>query len=116
MTLPRSVELPADRGKGLTGFWIELRDGKEEVLYRVGLPDPFERGMELFEEGGTMRRVSAAGHDATLEVLVPDLPAAAGLHLFSSNPPGGDEKQRRTAERIAVIDLRAGKEHGHGSR
>ena len=116
MTLPHSVELPADRGKGVTGFWVEVRDGKEEVLYRIGVPDPFEAGMELFDEDGTMRRVNAAGHEATFEVLIPDLPAAAGLHIYSSNPPGDREKRGRAAERIAVIDLQSGKEHGHGRR
>jgi hypothetical protein len=116
MTLPHAVELPADRGKGLAGFWVEVRDSKGEVLYRIGLPDPFEGGMELFDEGGGMRRVDAAAHEAAVEVLIPDLPAAAGLHVFSSNPSGDREKRGRPAGQVAVIDLTPKQERGHGGR
>lgn len=117
MTLPKSYELPKqETGGGLTGSWYEIVDERGEALYRQLLPDPFA-GMELFNEDGTISRTEAMAHEATFDVLVPDLPEATSLHLYSSAAPGR-HKERHGPEgqavRVVEFTLRANEDPHHG--
>lgn len=117
MTLPKSDELPEQAGKrGVTGFWYEAADGQGRVLYRQVMEDPF-LGMEVFDRDGKIRRIPTPHHRASLEILVPDVPELAELHIYSSSIPVAHEKEMRelsNAERIATLSLRGEKGDDYG--
>lgn len=90
MTLPAPAVLP--QGDKSRGFWVEVLDRQGRVRHREVLADPLT-GMEQFDTGGQVRRLMHPAHDVQIEVLVPDLPELAELHLVS-NPlarPGGHD-------------------------
>ena len=88
MTLPAPDALP--EGEKSRGFWVEVVDRQGRVRHREVMADPLA-GMEQFDEGGVVSRLLHSPHNVLIEVLVPDVPDIAELHLVS-NPPA------RTAE------------------
>jgi hypothetical protein len=89
MALPRSRSLPrVEPGGTASGFWFELLDGDEKVLYRRSISSPVHH--EQFDEDGTITRRTRSGeHSAELEVLVPDLPGATEVRFVSSYDDDG---------------------------
>jgi hypothetical protein len=117
MTLPKSAELPRDTKKrGVTGFWYEAADRQGRTIYRQLLEDPFS-GMEVFDRDGKMRRIQMEPHQASLQILVPDVPEVEELHIYSSTIPSAHGKEMReqsNAERIATLNLRGEKGGDYG--
>lgn len=91
MTLPPSDEL----GEGEhSGFWYELRDADEQVLYRKVIRSPLREHAEAFHpETGAPTRVARAAEAGTFWLTVPSHPGACYLVLHSS-----PTEPRRTAE------------------
>lgn len=56
MTLMRSQPLPATshaaHTRGVSGFWYEAVDVQGQVLYRQTMADPFDAGVESFDDHG----------------------------------------------------------------
>jgi hypothetical protein len=91
----RRVEMIAPLGEpeliqqGRAGFWVELRDADEHILYQQALAGhPMRRELEVFDdpETGSIRRQRIDDPQGTFELLVPDIPEAQALVLFSSPP------------------------------
>lgn len=90
MTLPPSRELPATRGRPISGAWCELTDDAGEVLFRTMLPHPPDGGVEVPAEEGGLHRVDAERHEEVFDVLVPDSTRARTLLVFVADPRAGD--------------------------
>jgi hypothetical protein len=67
--------------KEQSGFWVELRSEKGELLYYRPFRNPLPDSVEVFddEKGGTIRRVPSTRTEAKFDMIVPDLPAASQL-------------------------------------
>jgi hypothetical protein len=101
MTLPAPDQLPA--GENSRGFWVETIDRQGRVRHREVMADPLA-GMEQFDEGGDVSRMLHRLPDIEIDVLVPDLPDLAEIHLVS-NPPAphhGQDKERPQRTRIEI--------------
>lgn len=83
MTVPASQ--PPPQGQRPTGFWFEAVDAQGRVLYRHRLRTPI-RGVEIFEEDGTIRRVDAEIEGYTQDLLVPLLPRLEKVRLYYAPP------------------------------
>lgn len=110
MTIPASDDLPRpDRGDRLAGFWFEAVDAKGNSLYRQVLREP-PRGVELFEDDGTMSRVSVEIDKYSMDLLLPDLPEIEDVRLFLEEPDRIPERElaKRTGvpQPIAVFRVR----------
>ena len=110
MTIPTSDDLPRpDRSGRLAGFWFEAVDAKGHSLYRQILREP-PRGVELFEDDGTISRVSVETDEYSVELLLPDLPEIGDVHLFLEEPDRIPErellKKARVLQPIAVFSAR----------
>lgn len=120
MTLLKSVDLPEPgRGRAVSGFWFEATDAKGHVFYRRGMDDPTRPEAEIFDKGGSIRRMPA--HEAAevvFSVLVPDLPEIREVRFFSSAQAPGKGRKRAAApgaEPFAVVEVqheKGGKDHG----
>lgn len=105
MTLPRSAGLPrVEAGRGLSGFWYELRDASGDVLYRRILESPFN-AVEVFEEDGTVHREGSTTREVMVDVLVPDLEGATEVALFSDDIPALESGSRKPAEMVGRLSL-----------
>jgi hypothetical protein len=112
MTIPHSVDLPAPARAGrLTGSWFEAVDERGKVLYRrmFHMPPP---GVEVFEEDGTISRVTKATDDYCTDLLLPDLPEVSAVRVFSEQLGKEVEVEPAKAARpvvpVAVFQLREG--------
>jgi hypothetical protein len=90
---------------GRSGYWLELRDDNNDVLYRQVLHDPIRTDAEVFPEDPSqpIRRVPIAHPQGTFEVVVPDLPGGriAVLH----GRPSRQELRERPAKQLVKARL-----------
>lgn len=96
-----------------SGFWVVLRDDGGQPLYRRITADPIRTSVE-FPSGDPKRplaRQNVASPEGVFVVLVPDLPQARSVALFSSSGAGGDAQARTAvaAREIASFDLKRGR-------
>jgi hypothetical protein len=92
-----------------SGFWIELRDDNETVLYRRVLHNPIQYRVEIYPEGGEgeFTRVPVADPQGTFDVVVPDLPEARQMMVYASLPVPAPESETET-ERAARVRSASG--------
>jgi hypothetical protein len=86
-----------------SGFWIELRDGSDKLLYRRVLHDPAPVDVEVFDPDRGLRRVALDEPKGVFTVLVPDLPDAEEIAIVSS--PIDLRKRESTARQVARLPL-----------
>lgn len=113
--------LPQAHAKPDGGFWYELRDQKGNLLYARKVANPFNPSLELFEAGGSMSRVQLDREEAFVELLIPDLPEAAEIRIFSDVTPEGEFQKQPVL--VRSVPLRDGRDYrkepkgkGHGRR
>jgi hypothetical protein len=98
---PASHALDAPRAT--SGFWVELRDAKKNVLYRRVMPNPVQSDVEIFDPEG-LHRHAVEEPKGVFTVLVPDIPDAEEI-AFVSSPPD-PAKRQNAAREVAAMPLR----------
>jgi hypothetical protein len=99
---------PSDALRGFeeeSGFWIELRDAKNNVLYRRVHEDPIRSEVEAFEEDGSATRAIVDKPSGVFTVLVPDIPEADHVAVVSS-PRDPEQRMARPAKLMTRLPLR----------
>ena len=83
MILPPSH--PLEAGKNETGFWFTLADAAGKPVYRRIIHNPMPLDREVFSQGPqqSVHRLEAPKPNGSFVVLVPDVPQARTLMLFS---------------------------------
>jgi hypothetical protein len=89
--------------ESVRGAWIELRDSRGQCLWRRILHDPFRTQVETPREGGGFTNVYREHPRGSLVVLIPDLPEAGSVVLFSS--PLERERCHEPAREVAAFRL-----------
>jgi len=105
------IALPSDSTedyKDRSGFWVELRDKQDQVIYRRIVRNPIEEELEAPSGDPTrpFTRVSNPNPEGTFSVLVPDFETAEALVLCAS--PGG--VAARAAREITRVLLKEGRQ------
>jgi hypothetical protein len=87
-----------------SGFWLELRDANDRVLYRRTLHNPFPQDAEVFPEtsGEDFSRTAIPRQSGSIDVVVPDLPDARSVAVFG-NLPGPPQTGEPAAVHLARI-------------
>jgi hypothetical protein len=98
------VEARANRNR--SGFWIELQGARNRTLYRLVMDSPIERSVEVptGNREQPYRRHTVAHREGMFFAIVPDLPEAETVAIYSSptDPAAAAERARE----IARFDLR----------
>lgn len=94
--------------RGQSGFWIELHGRQGRALYRLVMSNPIAFRAEAPDEGGGFTNVTVENPRGQFFVLVPNLPDAESVVVFSS--PLGPEARPGPAEPVARFPLRTRKE------
>lgn len=87
------------------GFWIELRDGHGEIIYRRIMDDPtlrYETPAPEDSDEPMHRETAHAPKPGIVSFVVPDVPGAARVVIMASRPADAP------AGPIADFDLPAG--------
>lgn len=94
----RSLEMIAPPGDELSGreqgFWVEVRDGKDEALHRLVMQDPIRRDVEVFSPDPEQSPYRAPVEEPSgiFVVVVPDLEEADHVALMSSGAPSASAR------------------------
>jgi hypothetical protein len=98
------------------GFWVELRDQRGRRLYQRVVHQPLRFEVEIFPErrGDAITRRAVDHPRGTFSLLVPDLPDAETVVLFSS--PLEPEKSGEAARELLSVELRGGRPGSRGGR
>lgn len=80
MICPPSFGETPEAGKH-GGFWMELRDSNDRVLFHRVLDTPLGDSVEVFSPDGKIRREFGPPSERTFEVLVPDRDDASSVAL-----------------------------------
>jgi hypothetical protein len=101
---------PMDEDAPQSGFWFEVRDAQERVLYRRSLHDPMQSALEAPSGDPTrpFTRVAARDPEGTFVVLVPALDAA---HVVTVRA-GPLDAHTKDVREIVRVSLKAGGEPG----
>ena len=88
-----------------SGFWFELRDAQDRVLYRRSMHDPIQTEMEAPSGDPTrpFTRAPVKDPQGTFAILVPALEAADFLHVWASP----SDARSKTAKEIMRVSLKA---------
>jgi hypothetical protein len=89
--------------QGQSGFWYELRDTQDRMIYQRAAYNPIRFDIEVFsdDQPGTISRRRLPRPHGTFELLAPDLPEARTLVVFSS-PPEPEAATRPATELIRL--------------
>lgn len=70
-----------------SGAWIELKDKKGNVLHTEAIDIPFGSDLEVFSndpKDPSITRENISNFKGTFSILIPDVPGAEELNIFSS--------------------------------
>jgi hypothetical protein len=121
---PPAIGAAPEAGKH-GGFWVELRDGNDRVLYHRALNNPLGDSVDVHSPDGTIRREFGPTSESTFEVLVPDYDEARSVALFGEYLDAEtfrrEQAQKPSASReLARFDISKGGgssnqevQHGH---
>jgi hypothetical protein len=98
--------------EGEQGFWIEVRNDREEALHRRVMQDPLRQDVEVFspDPEHSVYRVPVEKVSGSFVVVVPELEEADHVSLMSSAAPSA--AARAPANEFARFSLRPEREGG----
>ena len=100
---------PLERREAVSGFWVELRDDAESILFRQDLHHPVARDYEVFPEDphGEIVRQPVETRSGAFTLVVPEAPEATTVVLVAS-PSRPEERNREAVEsvRFDMADVR----------
>jgi hypothetical protein len=104
MLLPSAVKTPIHQGQ--SGFWYELRDRQDRVLYQRAIHNPIRFEREIFPENPEepIRRAKVANPRGVFDLLVPDVPEGEIVVLFSS--PFEPERSAAPASELFRVSIK----------
>jgi hypothetical protein len=118
MISPYSPGPPPGGREERSGAWFEVRDAKDEVLGYQRLHDPFQIRAEHHSPEGAIEVFEREVGKGEFELLVPALPGAETVVVFSSPPV--PERTAEAAVEVARFELKtrddepdAGADDGH---
>lgn len=81
------------------GFWVELRDTADQVLYRRVLHNPIRHEVEIYPASPTEQfsRGVVDQPRGSFDVVVPALPGAQAVALFGNLPEPGQRSEGQAA-------------------
>ncbi len=86
--------------RGRAGYWVELRDGAGEALYRQVITNPFRTAGEAHTPvpGRHPTHVPTVAPEGAFQVVVPDLAGAHEVVLHGLTEPGESAETTETTE------------------
>lgn len=122
MICPPSIGERPEAGRH-SGFWMELRDANDRVVFHRLLHSPLGNSVEVHSPDGKIRREFGAPVENIFEVLVPDVEDARAIAMMgeSLTPPSSEEtkakgyqKEESGSRELVRFDLSKGREDQTG--
>lgn len=96
------------------GFWMELRDANDRVLFHRLLHSPLGDSVEVHSPDGKIRREFGDVKESIFEVLLPDDANAKSIVLMgeSLDPAKARKKRKGGSSELARFDVPKGEKGG----
>jgi hypothetical protein len=109
MICPPSVVERPEMGKH-GGFWLELRDANDQVLFHRILDNPLGASVEVHSPDGKIERIFGDVKENVFEVLLPDDHNAQTVALIGESLDSAAlrKRKRRESRELARFDLPQG--------
>lgn len=106
---------PSTKISNRSGFWYEVADDKQNVLYQRIISSPIQTDVEVFsnESKESIMRQKVSNIQGVFSILIPDFPEARTFSLFSSPIENGEIAIQKAATKIFQMDLNV---EGGGSK
>jgi hypothetical protein len=106
MIPPPSIGERPEAGKH-GGFWIELRDASDRVLFHRVLDNPLGDSVEVHSTDGKIEREFGEVKDGVFEVLLPDEDDAKSVVLMGDPlvPTKGKAKRLEASGALAQFEI-----------
>jgi hypothetical protein len=107
--IPPSDPTDARAKRNQSGFWVEVQGARNRTLYRLVRANPIETSVEVRtgDPDQPLARETVDQPRGTFFVLVPDLPGAEDVVLYSSPVDSRDARAAtQPARELARFDLR----------
>jgi hypothetical protein len=113
MICPPSVGERPEAGEH-AGFWMELRDADDRVLFHRLVHSPLGDSVEVHSPGGKIDRQFADVSDNVFEVLLPDDTNAKSITLMGESlaPPKASAQRAGGSRELARFDVPTGEKGG----
>ena len=91
------------------GFWIELRDSANRVVYRRVLHSPMRHDVEVYPEAADQQFSRSVVDEprGSFDVVTPDLPTARAITLYASLPEPAPPNETETARQARIVSSRS---------
>jgi hypothetical protein len=101
---------PSSNISNKSGFWFEVIDDKQNVLYQRIISNPIRTDIEVFsnEPKESIMRQKISQIEGVFSLLIPDLPDAKSFSLFSSPIENGEVALQKAATKIFQMNLKEG--------
>lgn len=113
MICPPTVGAHPEAGKN-SGFWMEVRDASDRVLFHRLLHAPLADYVEVYSPDGTIRREFQPVKESVFEVILPDDDDARSIVLMGEylDPAKANEQRGKLAQKLAQFDIPKGEKGG----
>lgn len=80
------------------GYWVELRNGQDAVIFHRVLTAPLLHSVELFAPDGTIERAFGESAESRFEVLIPDRDDGRSIALIGESLTPSKSSRKKAAE------------------
>jgi hypothetical protein len=94
-----------------SGVWYEITDGNQNVLYAKGIQQAIQTDLEIFSNEPNQEsiiRQKKPKIEGTFSILIPELPEAKNLSLYSNPLERGEKLLQKPAIKIFEMNLGKG--------
>lgn len=104
--LPPSDDL--DTKSNRTGFWYEITDDNQNILYQKIISNPIETDIEVFpveSNESIMRQKKTSEIKGIFSILIPDPPNAKTLSFFGNPIEGNETMMQKPSIKLFQMNL-----------
>ena len=95
-----------------SGFWYELADSNQNILYQKTISNPIQTDIEVFsnESKETIARQKVSESEGIFSLLIPDLPEAKTFSLFGNPIERNEVSMQKPSAKLFEMDLEGAKD------
>jgi hypothetical protein len=99
---------PLIKSESKSGVWYEINDNQQNIIYSRGIANAIQTDVEVFSnesEEESIIRQNVPKIEGTFSILIPDVPEAKSLSIFSNPIEKGERSLQKSATKIFEMNL-----------
>ncbi|HEX5186179.1 MAG TPA: hypothetical protein VFV86_04750 [Nitrososphaeraceae archaeon] len=99
---------PLIKSETKSGVWYEITDAQQNIIYNRGISNAIQTDVEVFSNESdeeSIIRKNVPQIEGTFSILIPDIPEAKSLSIFSNPIEKGKKSLQKSATKIFEMNL-----------